>query len=285
MFKDTIGSTTDVRHETLIFLHVPKTAGVSMSRTIVRQFSEDEIYHVRSPAHKRAPVFSKHHGTIEDFQRLPEAQRRRYRCILGHMHFGLHEHVPGPSAYVTVLRDPIERLLSHFGQYRRMMQNNEFPDGATYSSFEEFCKAKWNATDNHQTRFLCGSDFDDHSRPENLDRAKKHLRKHFRVVGTMERFDETVRALHGAYNWPDLADFRDNVGQGRLRREDVESEFLASIEELNWLDRELHAQANSQLDAAIAKYGKSAPPPAAPRQSPRKPFFLQRALQKVLRRS
>ncbi len=284
MLEDTMEGMTVPRDETLIFLHVPKTAGVSISRTIIRQFSEDEVYHVRSPAHERAPVFSKDHGTIDDFRRFPEARRRRYRLILGHMHFGFHAHVPGPCAYVTVLRDPVERLLSHFGQYRRMIENNELPGGEGFSSFEKFCKTKRNATDNHQTRFLCGVDFDSHARPENLERAKEHLRKHFRVVGTMERFDETVRVLHQAYGWPDLAHFRDNVGRGRLRREAVDSEFLAYLEDLNSLDRELHALANSLLDAAIARYGTSAPPPAKPRQAPRKPFFLRRALQNVLRR-
>lgn len=285
MPEDTREGTTEPGDETLIFLHVPKTAGVSMSRTIIRQFSEDEIYHVRSPAHERAPVFSKDHGTVDDFRRLPESQRGRYRLILGHMHFGLHEHVPRPCAYVTVLRDPVERLLSHYGQFRRMVENHEFPDGRTFSTFEEFCRAKWNAADNHQTRFLCGVEFDGYSRPENLERAKENLRKHFRVVGTMERFDETVGVLHRVHGWPDVAQFRDNVGRGRLQREAVDEEFLAYLEALNCLDRDLHALAGSLLDAAIARHGTAALPADATRQAPRRPFFLRRALQKVLRRS
>jgi len=224
MWEDTTEGTAEPKHETLIFLHVPKTAGVSMSRTIIRQFAEDEVYHVRSRAHERAPVFSKAHGTIDDFRRLPETERGRYRLILGHMHFGLHEHVPRPCAYVTVLRDPVERLLSHYGQFRRMAENHEFPDGHGFSTFEEFCKTKWNAADNHQTRFLCGTEFDRYSRAENLERAKENLRRHFRVVGTMERFDETVGVLHRVHGWPDVAQFRDNVGRGRLQREAVDQE-------------------------------------------------------------
>ncbi|HUT92167.1 MAG TPA: sulfotransferase family 2 domain-containing protein [Thermoguttaceae bacterium] len=284
MCKDTIGGTTDANRETLIFLHVPKTAGVSMSKAIVRHFSEDEIYHVRYPEHKLGPVFSKHHGTLQHFLHFPEAQRGRYRLLLGHMHFGLHKYLPGPSAYVTVLRDPVERLLSHFGQFRRTVENNELPGAVPVSSLQEFCRAEWKVADNHQTRHLCGWNFDDHSRRENLERAKENLREHFRVVGTMERFDQTVQVLHRACGWPDLVHFRLNVGEGRLQREGVDSQFLAHLEALNSLDRELHALANSLLDTAIDKYGKVRVPTAPLRQAPRRPFFLRRAWHKVLRR-
>lgn len=257
MKKHTLHDAHEASSETLIFLHVPKTGGISVSQAIVRQFREDEVFHVRNAAHEKSPVFASAHGTIEDFRALSVAQRRRYRCILGHMHFGLHEHVPGPAAYVTLLRDPVERLLSHFGQYCRMVRNQEFGDQSTVPSLEEFCRIKSRAMDNHQTRFLCGWEFDKHPRQASLDRARENLSRWFRVVGTMERFDETLQVLHRAYAWPDMACFRENVSSDRLRREQVAREFLTRVEELNWLDRELHALADSLLDDAIAVYGRS----------------------------
>ncbi|NQT18018.1 MAG: sulfotransferase family 2 domain-containing protein [Planctomycetes bacterium] len=289
MLENRVESGKNATDEALIFLHVPKTAGISVSQSIVGNFTDAEVYHVRNPDHVNGPVFSKNHGTIESFRRLPEAQRRRFRCILGHMHFGLHEQVPGPAGYVTVLRDPVERLLSHFGQYSRMVQSGEIGEDVALPSFEEFCRLKVRAMDNHQTRFLCGQKFDKHSRQDNLDRAKENLRKWFRVVGTLERFDETDAVLHRAYGWPQVARFRENVGTGRLRREEVDPKFLAEVEELNWVDRELHGLANSLLDAAIAKYGPLSGP-EEPREErreerPRKPFFLRRALNNVLGRS
>lgn len=279
-------NSNNVTGETLIFLHIPKTAGISVSQSVIRNYSDAEVYHVRNPEHVNGPVFSKNHGTLENFERLSEARRRSFRCILGHMHFGLHEQVPGPAGYVTVLRDPVERLLSHFGQYCRMVRSGEIGGGAPPPSLEEFCRLKVRAMDNHQARFLCGWKFDEHSRQENLARAKENLRKWFRVVGTLERFDETEAVLHRAYGWPYVAQVRQNVGTGRLRREEIDPEFLSEVEELNWLDRELHGLADSLLDDAIAKYG-SLPRPREPQKErlegrPRKPFFLRRALEKVL---
>ena len=270
--------------ETLIFLHVPKTGGVSVSKAIVCQFQEDEVFHVRNPAHKKSPVFAKTHGTIDDFKSLPQAERRRFRCILGHMHFGVHEHVPGPSAYVTLLRDPVERLLSQYGQYCRMVENNELGEEAAVSSLEKFCRLKSRTMDNHQTRFLCGWKFDEHPRQESLDRARENLSRWFRVVGTLERFEETMEVLQKACGWPDVPRFRANVGTGRLHREEVAPDLLARIEELNWLDRELHALANSLLDAAIAVYGRSSSAPARSAEGPRQPFFLRRSIGRLLQR-
>ncbi|MFH1267160.1 MAG: hypothetical protein ABIK89_15640 [Planctomycetota bacterium] len=285
MLKESAHSSRGDMPETLIFLHVPKTAGISVSQTIIPHFPAAETYHVRSPDHAKAPVFSENHGTIDDFKRLPEIERSRYRCILGHMHFGLHEHVPGPSAYVALLRDPVDRLLSHFGQYCRMVENDEFGDDAVLPSLEEFCREKPRAMDNHQIRFLCGWNFDDHPRQESLDRAKENLRRWFRVVGTVERFDETVGVLHRVYGWPEVARFRENVGTDRLHRKDVDPGFLAEITELNWLDRELHALADSLLDVAIAEHRESPSGAAGSHGGPRRPFFLRRALDRVLRRT
>ena len=284
MFQHNRGEANRATPETLIFLHVPKTGGISVSQAIVRQFREDEIFHVRNGAHEKSPVFAKAHGSIDQFKRLPEARRRRFRCILGHMHFGVHEHVPGRSAYVTLLRNPLERLLSQYGQYCRMVRNRELAEAATVPSLEEFCRAKSRAMDNHQTRFLCGWKFDDHPRQQSLNRAKENLARRFRVVGTLERFNETMQILHRAYGWPDVTLFQSNVGSGRLHREDVDPDFLARLEELNWLDRELHATANSLLDAAIGEYGRSSSAPARAAQAPRKPFFLRRSIGRLLER-
>ena len=45
---------------------------------------------------------------------LPPARLRKTRMFKGHMLFGLHKILPQPSTYITVLRDPVERVLSAF---------------------------------------------------------------------------------------------------------------------------------------------------------------------------
>ena len=43
------------------------------------------------------------------FAQIPPARLRKTRMFKGHMLFGLHEILPQPSTYITVLRDPVDR--------------------------------------------------------------------------------------------------------------------------------------------------------------------------------
>src|SRR5438105_758705 len=47
-------------------------------------------------------------------RKLSKERLRKIRVFKGHMLFGLHEVLPQPATYITVLRDPIERTLSAY---------------------------------------------------------------------------------------------------------------------------------------------------------------------------
>jgi len=40
-------------------------------------------------------------------------QRARYRAIIGHIPYGVHEYIDEPRAYFTFLREPIARTISY----------------------------------------------------------------------------------------------------------------------------------------------------------------------------
>ncbi len=76
---------------TLIFLHVPKTAGTTLSHIIARPYDPQEIFHVRNPRHPRGPRYSEWAGTVEgygsgfrrDLRRLRRANRAHQRAEPG----------------------------------------------------------------------------------------------------------------------------------------------------------------------------------------------------------
>lgn len=242
--------------ETLIHLHIPKTAGISLSRLIVRQFREEQVYHIRDGKHSSAPIYGSHHGPEEDFKQLSDERKLSYRCVVGHMHYGLHREISGSCRYVTLVRDPVERVLSQYGQYQRMVESNEMGPGEKSMPLDEYCRVKSRAADNQQVRFLCGRAFDKHPRQENLELAKEHLRSHFLLVGTLERFDEAVLALYRTCNWGDPPAVKENVGSHRPQQEAVDKHFLRWLEDNNPLDRDLHSLANSLLDQTIDRLGR-----------------------------
>ena len=92
---------------TVIFLHIHKAAGTTLHRIIERQYPPDQIW-----------SFDERHD-FEAFRALSEAQKEEIRMLRGHMIFGLHEFMPRPCIYVTLLRDPVERVLSFYNYIRR----------------------------------------------------------------------------------------------------------------------------------------------------------------------
>ena len=240
--------------ETLIFQHIPKTGGVTLSHLLLQHFDRSHVFHIRNPQHSRAPVFGESFGPIEEFDALSEEERAGFRCILGHMPFGLHRRIPGKSKYVGVVRDPVERILSQHGQYNRMVRNAEMADSRELT-LEEYLKEKPNTLDNHQSRFLLADQYhgsDDESR---FDQIKKIFEEHFCVVGVLERFEEMVVVLNREMDWPCVPYQRRNVGRIRSKQTEISSNLLTVMRKKNQLDFRVHEHAEELLDQAIKAYG------------------------------
>src|SRR2546423_12662933 len=81
--------------EAIIFLHVPKTAGTTLNRLIEWEYDLFEMYSVD-------PVFF--NWSAAHLRKLAQERLRKIRVFKGHMSFGLHEILPQPATYITVLR-------------------------------------------------------------------------------------------------------------------------------------------------------------------------------------
>ena len=88
--------------EAVIFLHVPKTAGTTLNRLIEWEYPLFQMYSVD-------PVFFT--WSASHLRRLPPRRLKNTRMFKGHMVFGLHEILPQPATYITVVRDPIDRVI------------------------------------------------------------------------------------------------------------------------------------------------------------------------------
>src|SRR6476661_8236883 len=91
--------------EAIIFLHVPKTAGTTLNRLIEWEYPISQMYSID-------PVLFE--WSAAHLRKLSKQRLAKIRIFKGHMLFGLHEVLPQPSTYITVLRDPVERVLSAF---------------------------------------------------------------------------------------------------------------------------------------------------------------------------
>jgi hypothetical protein len=238
-------------HATVIFLHVGKTAGATMRRALRRSFRSGEVMELKAPT--VTPGRLRRDGAIAYFASLPEADRARLRLIMGHMNYGLHEAVPRPCAYVTLLRDPIKLILSQYHHVRRHEGHLLHEAAAAYPDLASYARSGLSLEmDNSQTRAFSGdgtTPFGGCTR-EMLERAKANL-EGFAVAGLTERFDESLVLMQRAFGWDRIRYVSVNVDPGRDRRDTVSDDDMASIREQNALDLELYDWAATRFEATV----------------------------------
>lgn len=234
----------------LMFVHIPKAAGMTLHRIIIRQYPKGSVF------------FLDGQRVAEDTQRyltLSEGERGRYRSVVGHLPYGLHEFVPKPFDYITLLRDPVDRLISHY-YYAKSTPGNRLYDWikAENADVERYVQEK--IPGNGQSRMLCGftrSSPRRHEQPETdlLGIAKTNLKEHFIAFGLAERFDETMLVFQKKLGWNDVRYVTVNVTQARPDKEDVPEAARKAIERHSALDMELYAYAQDLYREQVRQAG------------------------------
>ena len=109
----------------IVFLHIPKTGGTSLHSMLKSNFREPEIF----PDRYDAVLNTSLHRLLT------------YRYFSGHFDFLAAASIPGIKKLVTMLRDPVSRVLSHYYFYRAHV-NNSHPNShvtlANKLSVQEF---------------------------------------------------------------------------------------------------------------------------------------------------
>lgn len=226
---------------TLIFLHIPKTAGISLRDILLKN--------------TRGPSFRIIHP-IDDTARLaalPESERAAFELVEGHLYFGVHELLPRPARYLTMLRDPVERVLSYYSFVREFKDHhlNAAVNCPGFTLADCFRSGLTIELDNFMVRCLAGSRhihvpfggvttamFDEAA--ANLDRID--------LLGLTEQFDESIARFCAALGWPTPPAPRLNTTSARLRRVDLYEDESALIAEHNQLDAALYARARELFE-------------------------------------
>lgn len=239
----------------VLFLHIPKAGGQTLGEYVYNHCRDAEARAASVADTLDAGVaylnygFLKEPGLVvpEHVRRL--LGRRDLRAVIGHFCFGLHEHVARPHVYVTLLRDPVERVVSlyHYAKLHETMGLEEFVGSPPFKE-----------VDNDQTRRLAGVDPPlGRLTRDALDAAKENLRSHFAVAGTIERFDETLALLRLKLGWTrEVVSYPRNVNSKRPAVASFPRETIEAVRARNELDLELWQYASRLMDEAIADTGE-----------------------------
>ncbi len=232
----------------LIFVHISKTAGGTLNRVIDWEYKPWRICQMDGRFY---------FWTFQKVTKWPTRRLAKIQVFKGHMPFGLHKLLPQPSTYITVLRDPIDRMIS---EYYFRQQTRTHP--LAYRSMRGLTLEQYVTTlpyNNVQTKMIAGIDrpYDFYSgecTAEMLDIAKCNLSQSFSLVGVTERFDETLALAKTLFGWrvEGYTSIRQN--RGRPKKESIPSQWRDLIAEHNSFDLDLYEFGVSMFDQALAKH-------------------------------
>ena len=241
-----------------LFIHIPKTAGSLINHLIGHTFLPEECLFFLFDA-----------SFYEKYKRHVEAnQFKQLRFFAGHLNYNL-SHLIDADYKITFLRNPIDRVLSHYFYYRKIHINcnltidfngNPCPLIDYNLSWEEDLLQQLTAPfavkhielSNCQTWQLA---FNIYNRPhevwsdrEVLEMAKQHL-DDFNFVGIYERLNSDLARLFQEQGWqlPEQLERR-NATIERKQISEVDSRVIDVIRSQNALDIELY-------DYALNKFG------------------------------
>ena len=236
----------DGQRRTLMVIHIPKAAGTTFRHIMERQYHHSQVFKIQNdiPAER------------ERLEGVADVLKRELRVVFGHMCWGWHEAlVPAqPHSYLTILRDPVDRVLSLYAYCR--LPGHYLRDLVREMSVHDYVTTGVTCTaDNGMTRQLCGADqflrepYNDMAIPfgklttGHLNAAMKHLDQ-CAVVGVAERFDRVLERCQQQFGWRIGAYENSNVTTWpKPNREHLDRRTLDAIYNHNELDRQLYEYA------------------------------------------
>lgn len=242
-----------MQHPSVFFLHLPKTGGTTMRRVLGRQYHNARCYEIGEDVT----------GDIRSFRDRCWDTHNAPTLVQGHMSYGLHRFLPGPSTYVTLLRDPLRRALSDY-HYVTSTPNHPIHKHVKDLNLRQYFESGITGQlSNGMVRLLSGDNLpNDPGVPSNrameradLKRAREHLYNGFAAAGLQERFDETLILFRRRLGWRWPFYVRENVTTRAYRIKETDPEDLARIRDLNRLDIELHESVRTVFDDAISREG------------------------------
>lgn len=136
---------TNKKDNTLkVFIHIPKTAGTSFRASLEK--IEDVTRDYGNGNEHTSDLVNEHVYGSNDLYALKESLFNRSSWLCGHMHLIKYLGITEPQNIVTFVRDPVERVISHFNHEVRWLNSD-----VTIESFLNSHSAK-----NSQHRFLNG---------------------------------------------------------------------------------------------------------------------------------
>lgn len=202
----------------IFFFHIPKCAGTSIWRHLAKIYGDKNIFQIASA------------DDVKTFGEIPLADLQAYDAIGGHHFLSTYRERLGDfEGYfkITVIRDPIDRLISSYNFIRRDRRHPRYKQ-VRQSTFEEFAMSE---APNAQTQLLTGGvEYQD---------AIRILDDWFDDYTTSDRADQLMQKISEVGHTPFKRAMYKNVSRRKVKREAVEPSLLDRLKQIHDADLRL----------------------------------------------
>ncbi|WP_084191481.1 sulfotransferase family 2 domain-containing protein [Algiphilus aromaticivorans] len=220
-----------MNNRTIVFLHVPKAAGATLRKQLLSIYGAGHVFWFR-PGHV--------HEDREKLKKMDSVERSALKAVTGHIRFGFVDRfLRQPLAYITLLRDPIERIRSY---YQFVLDTPSHPHHAVSreKDLAGFAGSDIPGLHDLQTRMISGKTGHRLIGKDVYELAEENLAQ-FALVGVQERYGDFLQRLALWAGWQELAPV-ESVHQVS-QRADVSNAARDVILERNRWDLALHERA------------------------------------------
>jgi len=238
--KELLCFLSTVKPRKVLFDHLPKCGGTSLNRYLGTHYPRRKTFSLDGQNHTLS---------VNKFKSLSERDRYGYDLIKGHLAHELLDYVHPECLRVTVLREPLDRIISHY--YHAKRSPRHYLHSKIHQSgmgLEEYATS--NLSDelrNWYTTHFSGLSLDDVERrpEESIAKALEVIRKRYDIVGFLDNFSSFLEMLRNQANLRnEYCEYKErvNVTQEREKLSHIEESTINKIREVNKIDLVLYRE-------------------------------------------
>ena len=240
----------------MIFIHIPKTAGTSFFDALSQHVPEGAI----------APYSDEQ--VVTTLSHSDPTQRRidlsSYRLLRTHATFSIDNAIEGDISYVTMLRDPVKRVLSLYKFVKYVPNSSPMHTDVKDMTLDDFLDYQHGRhTTNRQVRALAGDlggtpidPYQPLTDGAYLDAALANLNR-FAFVGLVEEYTLSLYLLAYTFGWPPIQQKKTLNVTPPTPSEPIPEDTMRRLRERVALDYALYDAAqqrfHTQADAMFAR--------------------------------
>jgi len=222
--------------ETILFQHIPKTAGSTVLQLLRKYYKDEDIFHIDG---------LNPHNSIDQFQKMPSSQRKGFKLIMGHLTNHLEPFIENSVVKILFLREPVDHFISSYYYIKRAPWNKYHEEVKRLKSLKEFVEYRSQSNmDNLQTRHIAGetgfllmdTEPDKPLPYESYEKALKIITEADLAFLT-EELDQSLLILKDRFDWKRWPFYKSkNVTKKRPTVQNLDDNVIKAIKEHNKYD-------------------------------------------------